>query len=101
MQNQEELRHITKQIINQYNPKKILLFGSQAKGTATKNSDFDICIIADTDNKRNLLTDIYLTIDSDKPIDFLLYTSSEWSECIEDKSSFAFKLNSEGVILYG
>lgn len=101
MQNQTNLSHITQQIIASYNPQKILLFGSQAKGTATRNSDFDICIVADTDNKRNLLTELYLNIDSDKPIDFLLYTPAEWTECINDKFSFASKLNSEGVILHG
>lgn len=96
-----ELSHITQQLIAKYSPQKILLFGSHAKGTARNSSDYDICVIAEASNKRNMLTDMYLSIESDTPIDFLLYTSSEWEQSVSDKYSFASKLNQEGVILYG
>lgn len=100
MQNSKELDRITAQIIAQYTPDKILLFGSQAKGTARKNSDFDICVVAETPNKRKMLTDMYLSIESDTPIDFLLYTPSEWDQSVTDRCSFASKLNQEGVFLH-
>lgn len=101
MQNAKELANITTQIIRQYAPQKILLFGSQAKGTERKNSDFDICVVAETSNKRQMLTDMYLSIESDSPIDFLLYTPAEWEKSIADKCSFASTLNHEGVSLHG
>ena len=81
--------------------KKILLFGSQAKGTATAKSDIDLCIIASTNDKRSLLTDLYCDTESDTPIDFLLYTPEEWERSVADSQSFAHKLNREGVVLYG
>jgi len=43
---------------------------------ATKKSDIDLCVIKDTENKRELLTDMYLNIQSSKPFDFLLYTEA-------------------------
>lgn len=92
---------LTKQIINTYRPEKILLFGSQAKGIATEKSDIDLCIVVDTDNKRQLLSEMYYTIETDKPVDILLYTTSEWQQCIKEKTSFAYKINTEGVKLYG
>lgn len=89
------------QIVKICAPKKIILFGSQAKGTATEQSDIDLCIVAETANKRKLLTDLYCDTDSEKPIDFLLYTPEEWDKNVNDVQSFAYKLNREGVLLYG
>ena len=96
-----EIDFIKKQIILIYKPTKIVLFGSQAKGTATSKSDIDICIINDTDDKRSLLTDMYLNIESTKPFDFLLYTQEEWEKCISDSTSFAYQINKYGKVLYG
>lgn len=79
----------------------VLLFGSRAKGKERETSDIDICIVADTQNKRRLAACISAEIDSDLPIDILIYTMSEWNECLKDKTSFAFKIMNEGRILYG
>lgn len=98
---QNEINTIKEQIVSQYAPSKIVLFGSQAKGTATKKSDIDLCIVKDTDNKRNLLTDMYLNVESSKPFDLLLYTESEWNECINDTSSLAYLINKSGTVIYG
>ena len=97
----EKLNAIREQVIQLCDPQKILLFGSQAKGTATAKSDIDLCIIASTNDKRSLLTDLYCDTESDTPIDFLLYTPEEWEHSVADSQSFAHKLNREGVVLYG
>ena len=97
----EKLNAIREQVIRLCDPQKILLFGSQAKGTATAKSDIDLCVIASTKDKRSLLTDLYYHTESDLPIDFLLYTPEEWERSVEDSQSFAHKLNREGVVLYG
>lgn len=90
----EELQAIQEQIIHLCRPQKILLFGSQAKGTATSKSDIDLCVIASTENKRALLTDLYCDTESNIPIDFLLYTPEEWKQCVEDRQSFAAQVKS-------
>lgn len=97
----EALQTIQEQIIRLCVPQKILLFGSQAKGTATAKSDIDLCIVASTQDKRSLLTDLYCDTESETPIDFLLYTPEEWAQSVADSQSFAHKLNREGVVLYG
>ncbi|MBR5527948.1 MAG: nucleotidyltransferase domain-containing protein [Clostridia bacterium] len=91
---------ILKQLMS-FSPEKVYLFGSFAKGCATEHSDIDICIVANTKNKRGLLADLYYEIDCDRPIDFLIYTPDEWEECIADQSSFAHKIQKEGVLLFG
>lgn len=97
----QEIDNIKGQIISQYGPAKIILFGSQTKGTATSKSDIDLCIIKDTENKRELLTEMYVNIESNKPFDLLLYTKSEWEQCINDSTSFAYLINTKGTVIYG
>lgn len=97
----EEQQAIQEQIFRRYSPKKILLFGSRAKGTATAKSGIDLCIVASTKNKRALLTDLYCDTESDTLIDFLLCTPEEWEKCVSNHQSFAYKLDREGIVLYG
>lgn len=96
-----EVEFIRNQVISMYPPTKIILFGSQTKGTAVTKSDIDLCIIMDTNNKRKLLTDMYLNIESSKPFDLLLYTKAEWNECVNDTTSFAYLINKKGIVVYG
>ena len=99
-----DFKNITEQIIDLYSPQKILLFGSRAKGTATERSDIDLCIIMETQRnkeRRRLLADMYCDIESPVPIDILLYTPEEWEHCVKDKCTFAYKINKEGIALYG
>ena len=41
-----------------FKPKKIILFGSQAKGTATEKSDLDVCVVIDTDKKHATVAEL-------------------------------------------
>lgn len=96
-----EIKSVVESIASLYAPTKIVLFGSQAKGSANDKSDIDLCIIKDTNNKRSLLTDMYLNIDCNKPFDLVLYTPSEWERCVADSTSFAYLINEKGKVLYG
>lgn len=102
----DDIDNLTRQIVSLYSPQKILLFGSQAKGAATEKSDIDLCIVMEiTDEtsvkRRKLLAEMYLVLETDIPVDILLYTPPEWEQCISDRSSMAYKINAEGVRLYG
>jgi len=101
MNDKSEISKITKQFIDLYAPQKLLLFGSQADNTAGPDSDIDLCVVMEAADKRKLLTDMYVNIESDKPFDLLLYTPNEWENCVKDDLSFAHVINTEGVVLYG
>jgi len=94
------VNRITKEIANKFKPNMIILFGSVARGTYNSNSDIDLCIIKDTINKRELITNIYTEIDCEIPFDILVYTHKEWRKNVNDQSSFAYKINKTGVVLY-
>lgn len=95
------LNNITKQLVDKYDIEKIILFGSLAKGVIHKDSDLDLCVVMETNDKKSLLQDMYISIESDISFDIKLYTKKEWEKNITDKTSFAYKILSEGVLLYG
>lgn len=43
----EKINRFVETVIPEYNPEKIVLYGSYAKGTNNENSDIDIAIIVD------------------------------------------------------
>ena len=85
----EEIEEIKNQIIHLYNPYEIILFGSCAKGRAREDSDIDICIVLDFENKRELLIDLTMKIESSREVDFIVYTKSSWEKNLMDTASFA------------
>jgi DNA polymerase sigma len=85
----KEIDSVVAQIVNKFAPIDIYLFGSYAKGVIKKQSDIDLCIITNTDNKRKLVQQILLEIDYDSDIDIVVYTKEEWDKYKEDPSTFA------------
>lgn len=97
----DEINEVKIQLINRYNPLKIILFGSCAKGCARKNSDIDLCVICDYEDKRKMLLDMMMNIDCERDVDYILYRPKEWEMHIKDTSTFAALIGREGVILHG
>ncbi len=48
---EQKLRDVTQKIIKAYNPERIILFGSFAYGEPTEDSDVDLLIIMDSDER--------------------------------------------------
>ena len=92
-----ELERIKQQIIEHYSPIKIILFGSLAKKQIKPTSDIDICIIANTSDKRSFVNKLYAEIDTK----FLIYTEKEWEILEDEETSFLYKILKEGEIIYG
>lgn len=97
----EEINKVKMDIIEKYNPVKIILFGSYAKGWNKENSDIDLCIICEYEDKKSMLVDMLINIDSDRDIDFILYRPEAWEKYTLDSGTFASLIKREGVILYG
>lgn len=97
----EEIDIIKTKIISKYSPVKIILFGSYAKGWNREDSDIDLCIVCEYEDKKNLLMDMLINIDSERDVDFILYRPDEWEKHTYDSGTFASLIKREGVILYG
>ncbi|WFA08243.1 nucleotidyltransferase domain-containing protein [Tissierella sp. Yu-01] len=96
-----EINNLRSQIIDKFNPLDIYLFGSHAKGISKKNSDVDICVIINTDNKRQLLQRMLYELDYKFDLDIVIYTEDEWHKYCNDTSTFASIINRTGVSLIG
>jgi len=104
----EEINNNLKTIIeiinNNFNTKKIILFGSFAYGEPTSESDIDLCIIMDLNNERKIQVmreirnHLYEVVVM--PIDFIIYTEEEFAERTSNPTTLEYKIEKEGKVLY-
>jgi len=70
-----KLAEITKQIVAEYNPEKIILFGSFAWGDPNENSDIDLLIVKNTEKgKLERMREVRDLVNTDFAVDILVYT---------------------------
>jgi predicted nucleotidyltransferase len=84
------------------NPSKIILFGSQARGDSTKDSDYDFLLVF-RDKKPSQLDLVKSDVNKVRrklPCDVLITTKKEYVKLSESKFHVYGKAKSEGVVLY-
>lgn len=100
----EFIDFVLKQIISFFHPKKVYLFGSQARGDATVDSDIDFLIINESsESKRQIALNFRKTLRGRNlyPIDILIYTPDEFENEQQIKGTIAYRVVKEGTLLYG
>lgn len=53
-------------LVERFSPHAVVLFGSQAKGTVTHDSDVDVLVVMDHDKKRNVEQEIEIDCATDE-----------------------------------
>jgi len=105
MNTEEIISKITEKLRLHYNPKEIILFGSYAIGKSHKESDLDLLIIKDTDEKfRQRILNVRRILTEENGLvglDILVYTPDEIARRMEMGDSFLTKIMREGVVIYG
>lgn len=93
---------VVDQIITNYKPQKIILFGSQAEGHASSDSDYDLFMVKDTSGSISRRQyDVWKSIDNwSIPFDFIVYTPQEVAQAKHEKSWFLNHIETKGEILY-
>lgn len=100
---EKEIKSITSQIVEKYEPEKIILFGSAARGDVGPNSDADFLIIKSqtpyygADRIRELSHLIVRNI----PVDFLVYRPEEFEKRLGMGDPFLKAILKECRVLYG
>ena len=76
---QEKINEMVRRIVKRFDPEKIILFGSHAKGTAGPGSDVDLLIIMPvTGSKREKQIEIGVALhDIRIPMDIIVTTPEE------------------------
>lgn len=98
----ERIEQIVRRIIAVTDPKKIILFGSYARGEARPTSDLDLLVIADSTIPRHrrsaplygALSKILL------PMDIVVFTPEEVQEWSAVRQAFVTTAIREGRVIY-
>lgn len=99
---EELLSAVVRRILSVGSPKKIVLFGSRAKGTARPDSDLDLLIIEDSDLPRYARSARYrrALCGLFPAKDIVVWTSHEVQEWRAVPNAFISTVLAEGKVLY-
>lgn len=93
---------MTERIVRDFDPLQIILFGSQARGDADRDSDIDLLVVfAKLTDKRKTAIDIRVAL-ADLPVakDILVSTSEELERHRTQIGSVLRYVQREGRVLY-
>lgn len=99
------IQELVEKIKREYQPEKIILFGSYAYGEPDEDSDLDFFIVKET-QERPIDREVRVAeIVSDPrclvPFDSLILTPRELKERVEMGDQFILEILREGEVLYG
>ena len=98
-----DLEKIVNEIVTLLPGAKVILFGSYATGNLDKDSDLDLCVVADKFEVRRM--DMMHTIRgaisrrTNLPLDILLFRSDEFLENSKLKPTIEYAIAKEGIVL--
>lgn len=96
-----QVERLKGRLIKEYNPEKIILFGSLARGDYHELSDIDMIIIKKT-KKRFLerIEDVFSLNDTNMCLECFVYTPEEFATMIEEENPFIEEVLKSGAVLY-
>ncbi len=88
-------------LIDRYDPERVVLFGSHARGDAAPTSDIDLLVVKKTDRRfLDRLLDAIEAMDPEEAVDILVYTPEELDGMVRRGNPFVTRALSEGRELY-
>lgn len=101
MKNIPVIKDMIEDIVKICDPLKIFLvsFKTNSKGEVSR---FKLCILVEDKylSHSDLESEILLKTDCPVPCDIIVYTISEWNECLDDDFTFAYRIENEGNVIY-
>jgi predicted nucleotidyltransferase len=97
---QERVAHIIASL-EEYDPQRVIVFGSWARGDEDEYSDLDLVIIKETQERfLDRLEKVYELVKPTFAMDVLVYTPQELQEMREGDNPFIEMVLREGVTIY-
>ena len=99
--NTEAIQDVVRQIVTQFHPEKVILFGSYAYGIPTEDSDVDLLVVmGPNENPLRTAARISAAIDHPFPLDILVQEPERLQASLKRGGIFATDVSTNGVVLY-
>ena len=101
MNTNAQIENLCRQIVENFNPQKIILFGSHAYGKPTADSDVDLLVVMPFEGRDSQkAVEIRTKIQTKVPLDLMVRTSEQVRARIEMEDFFMREINEKGKVLY-
>lgn len=95
------IQELTARIVQEFQPERVILFGSYAYGTPTSDSDVDLLVVLPHKGKgTRKAIEILNTINSKIPVDLLVRTPEQLDRRLAWNDFFLQEVVKKGRILY-
>ena len=100
--NTETIQRLTELLIEAARPKRIIMFGSQARGEAGEDSDLDIMVVEEgvSDRAEEMVRLNRLLRSLDVPVDLLVVSAEKFNYWCDTPGNVYFEAATEGEVLY-
>ena len=98
----EAIRRLTGLLIEAAKPKRIIMFGSQARGDAGEDSDLDVMVVEEgvSDRVGEMVRLNRLLRSLDIPVDLLVVSAEKFNYWCDTPGNVYFEAATEGEVLY-
>jgi predicted nucleotidyltransferase len=102
LETEKQIGEMTRRIAEKFQPDRIILFGSHARGEADFDSDVDLLVIMNVSgSRREMANRIDLALsDRELPLDVIVMTPEQFEKDRHFAGTLARPVDSEGRILY-
>jgi uncharacterized protein len=94
------IRRYARAIAAEFQPDKIILFGSYAYGTPTEDSDVDLLIVMPARDRHALSVRIRCRLTPPFPLDLIIRTPKQMAWRLKEGESFLTTIMARGNVLY-
>src|SRR5437879_4137315 len=94
------IRRYARAIAEEFQPDKIILFGSYAYGTPNEDSDVDLLVVMPARDKHSQAVRILWRLAAPFPLDLIVRTPKEMKWRLEERESFLTTIVTQGKVLY-
>ena len=96
------IKRITARIVKRFHPEKVILFGSQARGNVTADSDVDLLVVMDFEgSKLNKMVEVRGVLNGiNVPTDILITTPDDFAWRKDVVGTIEWPAFHEGKVVY-
>jgi uncharacterized protein len=98
---EKELDIFVEKVRKAYSPEKIIIFGSLTTEKVTENSDLDVIVVAETQDKFwSRMKNISKLCSRKVGMDVLVYTPAEFDNLLSTRTFFKTEIQEKGKVIY-